>query len=40
MAGTNFTFNNPHVERVISGPGSLGKLAEEVERWAARAPLY
>ncbi len=32
MAGTNFTFNNPHVERVISGTGSLGKLAEEVER--------
>ena len=32
MAGTTFTFNNPHVERVISGPGSLGKLADEVER--------
>jgi alcohol dehydrogenase class IV len=32
MAGTSFTFNNPRVERVISGQGSLGKLAEEVER--------
>src|SRR5215213_8431941 len=32
MARTSFTFNNPRVERVISGQGSLGKLAEEVER--------
>src|SRR6188474_1593599 len=32
MAGTSFTFNNPHVERVISGQGSIGKLVEEVEQ--------
>jgi alcohol dehydrogenase class IV len=32
MAGTGFVFNNPRVERIVSGAGSLGKLAEEVER--------
>lgn len=32
MSGMSFTFNNPRVERVVSGQGSLGKLAEEVER--------
>lgn len=28
----NFVFNNPRVERIISGPGSIGKLPEEIER--------
>lgn len=32
MAGSDFTFNNPRVERVISGAGSLGRLAEEIDR--------
>jgi alcohol dehydrogenase class IV len=32
MAGSTFVFNNPRVERVISGRGSIGKLAEEVDR--------
>jgi alcohol dehydrogenase len=32
MSGTSFVFNNPRVERVISGQGSIGKLSEEVER--------
>ena len=32
MAGTNFVFNNPRVERVISGQGSLAQLSAEVER--------
>jgi len=32
MAGTSFIFNNSHVERIISGQGLIGKLAEEVER--------
>jgi alcohol dehydrogenase class IV len=32
MAGSNFVFNNPRVERIVSGHGSIGKLAEEIER--------
>jgi alcohol dehydrogenase class IV len=32
MAGSSFTFNNPRVERIISGAGALGKLAEEIDR--------
>jgi alcohol dehydrogenase len=32
MAGSSFTFNNPRVERIVSGAGSLGKLPEELER--------
>jgi alcohol dehydrogenase class IV len=32
MAGTSFIFNNPRVERIISGQGAIGQLAEEVER--------
>ena len=32
MAGSSFVFNNPRVERIVSGRGSIGKLAEEVER--------
>src|SRR5829696_8878342 len=39
MAGTSFTFNNPRVERVISGQGSLVKLAEEVERLVGKRAL-
>ena len=33
MAGLSFTFNNPRVERVLSGAGSLEKLAEEIAQW-------
>jgi alcohol dehydrogenase class IV len=32
MAGCTFVFNNPRVERIVSGRGSIGKLAEEIER--------
>jgi alcohol dehydrogenase class IV len=32
MAGTTFVFNNPRVERIVSGPGSVGKLGEELDR--------
>jgi len=32
MAGSTFVFNNPKVERIVSGRGSIGKLAEEIER--------
>ena len=32
MAGSSFVFNNPRVERIISGRGSIGRLPEEVER--------
>jgi alcohol dehydrogenase class IV len=32
MGGSAFVFNNPRVERIVSGRGSIGKLAEEVER--------
>ena len=32
MAGATFTFNNPRVERIISGAGAIGKLAEEIDR--------
>jgi alcohol dehydrogenase class IV len=32
MAGSTFVFNNPRVERIVSGRGSIGKLAEEIER--------
>jgi alcohol dehydrogenase class IV len=28
----NFVFNNPRVERIVSGPGSLERLAGEIER--------
>jgi maleylacetate reductase len=32
MAAATFVFNNPRVERIVSGPGSIGKLAEEIDR--------
>ena len=32
MAGATFVFNNPRVERIVSGCGSIEKLAEEIER--------
>lgn len=32
MAGSTFVFNNPRVERIVSGSGSIGKLAEEIDR--------
>jgi len=32
MADSTFVFNNPRVERIISGRGSIAKLAGEVER--------
>ncbi|HWO41837.1 MAG TPA: iron-containing alcohol dehydrogenase [Candidatus Eisenbacteria bacterium] len=32
MAGSSFIFNNPRVERIVSGRGSIAKLPEEVER--------
>jgi alcohol dehydrogenase class IV len=32
MAGSTFVFNNSRVERIVSGRGSIGKLAEETER--------
>jgi len=32
MAGSTFVFNNPRVERIVSGLGAIEKLAEEVER--------
>jgi len=32
MAGSTFVFNNPRVERIVSGRGSIEKLAEEIER--------
>lgn len=32
MADTNFVFNNPRVERIVSGRGAIAKLAGEVER--------
>jgi alcohol dehydrogenase class IV len=32
MAGSSFVFNNPRVERIVSGPGSIEKLPEEIEK--------
>jgi alcohol dehydrogenase class IV len=32
MAGSSFVFNNPRVERIVSGLGALEKLANELER--------
>jgi alcohol dehydrogenase class IV len=32
MAGSRFVFNNPRVERIVSGRGSIRKLSEEIER--------
>jgi alcohol dehydrogenase class IV len=32
MAASSFVFNNPRVERIISGAGSIEKLSEEIER--------
>lgn len=32
MAAATFVFNNPRVERIVSGPGSIEKLSEEIER--------
>ena len=32
MAGSTFVFNNPRVERIVSGRGAIGKLADEIER--------
>ena len=32
MADTNFVFDNPRVERIVSGGGALAKLAAEIER--------
>jgi hypothetical protein len=31
MAGPSFLFNNPRVERIVSGPGSIAKLPEEID---------
>ena len=34
MAASTFIFNNPRVERIVSGPGSIEKLAGEIdEAW-------
>ncbi|MDP6632157.1 MAG: iron-containing alcohol dehydrogenase, partial [Dehalococcoidales bacterium] len=32
MSSTSFEFSNPRVERIVSGEGSLAKLAHEVDR--------
>jgi len=32
MSALNFVFNNPRVERVVSGRGSIAKLGEEIAR--------
>jgi maleylacetate reductase len=32
MAGSTFVFNNPRVERIVSGRGAIEKLGEEIER--------
>jgi alcohol dehydrogenase class IV len=39
MAGATFVFHNPRVERIVSGPGAIGKLAEEVERLGGKRAL-
>jgi alcohol dehydrogenase class IV len=39
MAGSTFVFHNPSVERIVSGPGAIGKLAEEVERLGGKRAL-
>jgi alcohol dehydrogenase class IV len=39
MAGSTFVFHNPRVERIVSGPGEIGKLAEEVERLGGKRAL-
>jgi alcohol dehydrogenase class IV len=39
MVGSSFVFNNPRVERIISGPGSLAKLPEEIDRLGGRRAL-
>jgi alcohol dehydrogenase class IV len=39
MAGSTFVFHNPRVERIVSGPGAIGKLAEEVERLGGKRAL-
>jgi hypothetical protein len=40
MAASNFVFNNPRVERIVSGPGSIEKLSEEIERVGGTRALY
>src|SRR5918993_2656510 len=35
MAASTFIFNNPRVERIVSGPGSFEKLSEEIDRLGA-----
>ena len=32
MAASTFIFNNPRVERIVSGPGSIEKLSGEIDR--------
>ena len=32
MAAASFVFNNPRVERIVSGPGSIEKLSGEIDR--------
>jgi alcohol dehydrogenase class IV len=39
MAGSTFVFHNPRVERIVSGPGAIDKLAEEVERLGGKGAL-
>ena len=31
MAAATFVFNNPRVERIVSGPGSIEKLSGEID---------
>src|SRR5688500_19705656 len=31
MAASTFIFNNPRVERIVSGPGSIEKLSGEID---------
>jgi alcohol dehydrogenase class IV len=39
MAAASFVFNNPRVERIVSGLGSIEKLPEEIERVGGRRAL-
>ena len=39
MEGATFVFNNPRVERIVSGLGSIEKLSEEIERVGGKRAL-
>ncbi len=39
MPGSTFVYENPRVERIVSGPGSLANLAREIERVGGRRAL-